>query len=174
MSGANNWTIREATPADAEAIRALNKQAFDREDEANIVRQLEADGDVIFQLVAHLDGAVVGHLLFYPMGVFGKLGAVGLGPMCVEPWVQKEGIGSSMVHYGLTNLKANGVPLVFVLGHPEYYPRFGFSQEAAANFQSPIRDRAGPAFMAVRLRYGPPMSGRLIFPRAFGIPISPP
>lgn len=174
MNAANNWTIREATAADAPAIRTLNNQAFDREDEGNIVAQLEADGDVIFQLVAHLDGAVVGHLLFYPVGVFGKLGAVGLGPMSVEPWVKKEGIGSSLVHYGLTNLKANGVPLCFVLGHPEYYPRFGFSQEAAASFQTPIKDEAGPAFMANRLRFGPPMSGRLIFPKAFGIPISPP
>lgn len=158
--------IRIATQQDKPAIQELVKRAFNRNDEAEIIQKLEADGDVVIQIVADMEGQIVGHCLFYPVGVFNKLGAVGLGPMCVEPWVQREGVGKAMVESGLNHLREHGVSLVFVLGHPEYYPKFGFSTEHAEPFEAPWK---GPHFMARRLRYGPPMSGRLIFPAAFGV-----
>lgn len=164
-----NSTVRIMVQADKPAVADLNTRAFGRTDEADIVTRLEKAGDVLLQLVAEMDGRIVGHILFYPMGVFGKLGAAGLGPMCVDPWVQKEGIGSQLVRTGLGMMNQSGVPIVFVLGHDTYYPRFGFSVEAAADFETPLK---GPHFMAVRLRFGPPMSGRLIFPDAFGVPIA--
>jgi putative acetyltransferase len=164
-----NSTVRIMVQADKPAVADLNTRAFGRTDEADIVTKLEKAGDVLLQLVAEMDGRIVGHILFYPMGVFGKLGAAGLGPMCVDPWVQKEGIGSQLVRAGLGMMNQSGVPIVFVLGHDTYYPRFGFSVEAAADFETPLK---GPHFMAVRLRFGPPMSGRLIFPDAFGVPIA--
>lgn len=160
---------REKTPADTAAVLDLNTRAFGRPDEANIVAELEKAGDVVLQLVAEMDDQVVGHVLFYPMGVFNKLGGVGLGPMSVDPWVQREGIGSALIMEGLTRLKAAGVPIVFVLGHETYYPRFGFSADAAADFETSLK---GPHFMALRMRFGPPMSGRLIFPEAFGVPVA--
>jgi putative acetyltransferase len=162
-------TVRIMLQADKPAVADLNTRAFGRPDEAEIITKLEQAGDVLVQMVAEMDGAIVGHILFYPMGVFGKLGAAGLGPMCVDPWVQKEGVGSRLVMAGMQMMKESGVPIVFVLGHAAYYPRFGFSVEAAADFETALK---GPHFMALRMRFGPPMSGRLIFPDAFGVPIA--
>lgn len=157
--------VRIALQSDKPAIQELNTRAFGREDEARIVRQLEQDGDVHVQLVAEMEGRIVGHVLFYAIGVRGKLGAVGLGPMSVEPWVQREGIGTMLVNGGLVMMRDAGAPIIFVLGHEAYYPRFGFSVEATAEFQSVYK---GPHFFGLRFRAGPPMSGELIFPRAFG------
>jgi putative acetyltransferase len=162
----NTYTVRDATSADHASIGELNTRAFGRPDEARIVVELRAEGAVMMELVAEMDGQVVGHCMFYAVRVFGKLGCIGLGPMCVEPWIQKEGVGKALIHYGLTYLQKEGVSIVFVLGHPDYYTKFGFTTEATADFQAPY---SGPAFMAVRLRYGPPMSGRLLFPEAFGV-----
>lgn len=159
--------LREATADDRDEIRALIERAFGQTDEAVIVDKLEADGDSYLQVVAELDGKIVGHLTFYLLGVFGRLGALGLGPMCVDPWVQREGIGLTMAQYGLEVCKRANVPIVFVLGHPEYYPKLGFSTEAAEGFEGPWSGQ--PAFMALRMRYGPPMSGKLVFPKAFGV-----
>lgn len=165
----SNSTIRIMVQADKPAVKDLTTRAFGRPDEADIIDQLERNGDVTLQMVAEMDGQIVGHILFYPMGVFGKLGAVGLGPMSVDPWVQKEGIGKALVNAGLNMLKEGGASIVFVLGHDWFYPKLGFTEEATADFSTPLK---GPHFMANRMRFGPPMSGRLIFPDAFGVPIA--
>lgn len=162
-------TFRVMTQADRPAVRELTARAFGREDEGRIIAQLEKDNDVVLQIVAESDGQIVGHILFYRVGVYGRLGAVGLGPMSVDPWVQKEGIGKALVLHGLKMLNDVSVPIVFVLGHEWFYPKFGFSVEQAAEFKTPL---SGPHFMALRMRHGPPMSGRLIFPEAFGVPIA--
>lgn len=162
-------TIRIMTPADKPAVLDLTTRAFGKPDEARIIEQLEKDGDVLLQLVAEMDEQIVGHILFYQLGVFGKLGGAGLGPMSVDPWVQRENIGSRLVMSGMTMMKDAGVPIVFVLGHEQFYPKFGFSVEATADFETPLK---GPHFMALRMRHGPPMSGRLVFPDAFGVPIA--
>jgi len=160
--------IRVAWQDDKPAIADLNTRAFGQDDEARIIAQLEKDGDVVLQLVAELDGRLVGHILFYALGVRGKLGAVGLGPMSVDPWVQREGIGKQLVLAGLTMLREMNVPIVFVMGHAGYYPKFGFTREATDPFVTSLK---GPHFFALRLRHGPPMSGELIFPPAFGIDV---
>jgi putative acetyltransferase len=161
------FTVRDARPEDYPAIAALNTKAFDRPDEAAIAQRLRAEGDVMMEIVAEADGQIIGHALFYQLRVYGKLAAIGLGPMCVDPWIQREGIGKGMLNHSLAYLQQQGVSIVFVLGHPDYYSKFGFNVAATADFQSPFKDN--PAFMAVRMRYGPPMSGRLLFPDAFGI-----
>lgn len=162
--------IRIARKEDKPAIQELTTRAFGQDDEARIIRQIETDGDAIVQLVAEMEGRIVGHVMFYTLGVRGKLSAAGLGPMSVDPWVQREGIGKLLVNAGLTTLREAGVPLVFVLGHDWFYPKFGFSTDATADFETPLK---GPHFFAVRLHFGPPMSGTLIFPRAFGVPLAP-
>lgn len=159
-------TFRTAETADRAAILDLNVRVFGRSDEADIVSRLEADGDALLQLVAVMETDIVGHILFYAIRIEGRTRAVGLGPMSVNPWAQRSGIGSGLVHYGLRHLQDGGVSLVFVLGHPAYYPRFGFSEATAAAFVAPWK---GPQFMAVRLRHGPPSAGRLQFPSAFGV-----
>ncbi len=163
----DKFTVRDATAADAADIRGLSTRAFGRDNEARVIDALEKDSAVLMQVVATMDDQVVGHALFFTMGVFQRLGASGLGPMCVDPWVQREGIGSGMLAYGISALKAAGIPLIFVLGHADYYPRFGFKVSTTDPFETPVK---GPNFMALRLRHGPPMAGKLVFPEPFGIP----
>jgi len=166
MMAMDGLKLRLATEADRPAIAELNTRAFGRPDEARIVADLEKAGDVLLQVLAEKDGRIVGHILFYPMGVRGKLGGAGLGPMSVDPSVQRSGIGSQLINTGLGIMKESGVPIVFVLGHDAYYPKFGFSEKAADEFECKFK---GPHFMALRMRFGPPMSGELIFPAAFGV-----
>jgi putative acetyltransferase len=164
MSKAENTIIRPFKPADRPGVLDLTTRAFKQPDEAKIIQQLERDGDVWLEVVGELDGKIVGHILFYVLPVRNKLGAMGLGPMSVDPKVQNKGIGTALVNFGLKEAKDANVPLVFVLGHEKYYPRFGFSVEATKEFETIYK---GPHFMAVRFRYGPPMSGQLMFPAAF-------
>jgi putative acetyltransferase len=161
------FTVRDARTEDHAAIAELNTKAFGQPDEARIVERMRTDGDVMMELVAEIEGQIIGHVAFHQVRVFGKLAALGVGPMCVDPWIQREGIGKGMLSHGLGYLQEKGVSLVFVLGHPEYYAKFGFTAAATADFDGPFK--GNPAFMAVRMRYGPPMSGRLIYPDAFGI-----
>jgi putative acetyltransferase len=163
------WTIRPLVPpvsaADRRAVLDLNTRAFKQKDEAQIVEKLEKDQEIWLEVVAESEGRIIGHILFFPIGVLGKLSAMGLGPMSVDPKFQSQGVGSQLVNFGLNEAKNAGVPIVFVLGHKEYYPRFGFSVEAAKDFETQYK---GPHFMAVRYKFGPPMSGKLIYPAAFG------
>lgn len=162
------WTLRPLIPpvsaADRKAVMELNDRAFGGKDESRIIKKLEDDGEVWLEVVAESEGKIVGHIMFFPIGVLGKLGAMGLGPMSVDPKFQSQGVGTELVNFGLNQAKDAGVPIVFVLGHEKYYPRFGFTVEATKDFESEYK---GPHFMAVRYRYGPPMSGRLIYPAAF-------
>lgn len=157
--------IRLATPDDAQAIAALNEAAFGGPDEAEIVRKLDADGDNLLSLVAHDDREILGHVQFFPILVDGADIAAGFGPMSVTPARQKRGIGSGLLRFGLQMMEGAGRQLVFVLGHPDYYPRFGFSAEAAQAFDAPW---SGPAFMALRFAKTGPQSGMLTYPQAFG------
>jgi putative acetyltransferase len=162
----DNLVIRAALATDARAIQDLTTRAFGQEDEARIIQKLEASGEALLQMVAEQDGRIIGHVMFYHIGVRGRLGAAGLGPMSVNPWVQGEGVGRRLVMEGLAMMREGGVPIVFVLGHDWFYPKFGFNVEATEPFTTSLK---GPHFFGVRLRHGPPMSGELIFPRAFGV-----
>ena len=162
--------VRPAEPRDAAAIRAVHIAAFPTAAEADLVAVLEAEGDEILSLVAERGGEVVGHVLFSRMVVSGGGRAwrgLGLAPLAVRPDAQSEGIGSALVAAALEQAAAMGEELVFVLGDPAYYGRFGFSADAAAPFASPY---AGPHLMALRLRDGLalPGSGKADYPRAFG------
>lgn len=161
------FTIRDAAPADHPAIAELVTKAFGRPDEAQIVEKLRADGDIMLELVGDADGALIGHLVFYTLRVLGRLSAMGLGPVSVDPWIQREGVGAALIQNALIFAHHKGEALVFVLGDPKFYERFGFKAETADAFEGPLKGK--PEFMAVRLRYGPPMSGKLIFPEAFGL-----
>jgi putative acetyltransferase len=122
--------IREEQPTDIDAVRALNRQAFDQEQEGRIVDALRDVWGVALALVALSDGTVVGHILFSPLTVGAEVGAA-LGPMAVRPAYQRQGIGSQLVAQGMERLRGRGCPFVVVIGHPEFYPRFGFGPAAA-------------------------------------------
>ncbi|MBO9697979.1 MAG: N-acetyltransferase [Sphingopyxis sp.] len=167
--------IRPATAADAEAIDSVVRAAFAGTDfghqgEAELVRMIEADGDALVSLVAERHGLIVGHVLFSYMNVEADgapLSAAGLAPVSVVPEVQGQGIGDALIRAGLDSLREQGVAISFVLGHENYYPRFGYSPVLAARFASPF---AGPHFMAMMLDSGAPwpLGGRADYAPAFG------
>ncbi len=117
--------IRQEQPEDIAAIRDLNRRAFGQDQEGRIVDALRANGGVQLSLVAVDEARVVGHILYSPVRV-GKVEGSGLGPMAVDPEVQRRGIGTTLVEAGNARLREGGCPCVVVLGHPEFYPRFGF------------------------------------------------
>jgi putative acetyltransferase len=122
--------IREERPDDIPAIREVNKGAFGQTQEANIVDALRSNGAVLLSLVATLDGQVVGHILYSPASI-GDVGGSALGPMAVLPAHQRRGIGSKLVEAGNRYMKDAGWPFIIVLGHPHFYPSFGFKPASA-------------------------------------------
>jgi putative acetyltransferase len=120
-----NIEIRGEHPADPAAIRGVHDEAFGRPEEGALVDALRNNGAVQLSLVASIGGRVVGHVLFSPASV-GEVVGSGLGPMAVLPEHQRRGVGSALVTAGLQKLRAAGCPFVVVLGHPSFYPRFGF------------------------------------------------
>jgi putative acetyltransferase len=118
--------IREETAADIEAIREVNRLAFAQDQEGNLVDALRSNAAVLLSLVAIVDGELVAHIMYSPATVGDTAGAA-LGPMAVLPEFQRRGIGSRLVEAGNQKLKAAGHPFVIVVGHAEYYPRFGFT-----------------------------------------------
>jgi putative acetyltransferase len=117
--------IREERAQDVAAIREVNKRAFGQDQEANIVDALRSNGASLLSLVATVDGEVVGHIMYSPATIAEVVGA-GLAPMAVLPEHQRQGIGSKLIETGTQELKDAGLPFIIVLGHPNYYPRFGF------------------------------------------------
>jgi putative acetyltransferase len=162
--------IRPETTADHPAIRDVNRTAFGGEGEAQLVDALRAGGYARVSLVADENGRVVGHILFSALVIAtpqGSVEALSLAPMAVVPSHQRQGIGSKLAAAGLRACQEAGHRIVIVLGHPEFYPRFGFSAELAERLTAPF---SGPAFMALVLvpgaldgvdgevRYPPPFS----------------
>jgi putative acetyltransferase len=121
--------IRDEQPGDVDAIRQVNQQAFDQEQEGRIVDALREHDAVLLSLVAVVDGAIVGHIMFSPLSV-GPLGGAALGPMSVVPAFQRRGLGSQLVERGVARLREMGCPFIVVIGHAEFYPRFGFRPAA--------------------------------------------
>ena len=117
--------IREEHSGDVSAIRDLNKHAFGQDQEGNIVDALRSNGAVLLSLVATLNGHVVGHIMYSPLSVSEVDGAA-LGPMAVLPEHQRQGLGSKLVEAGNRRLKESGCPFIIVVGHANFYPRFGF------------------------------------------------
>lgn len=161
----SNLWIRPAAPDDAADITALTDAAFGTPEEAQIITQLAQDGDSLASLVAHNDREILGHIQFFKVWVDEADIACGLGPVSAHPDVQKRGIGAGLIRFGLTLMEGAGRSHCFLLGHADYYPKFGFSAELAAAFESPW---PGPHFMALELNKGGPKTGTLRYPAAFG------
>jgi putative acetyltransferase len=136
-------TIRPETVEDYAAIHEVNALAFGREVEPRLVEALRGLPDFIpeLSLVAVQTGRVVGHILFSRVVIETKDGpvpALALAPMAVRPELQNQGIGSELVRDGLERCRSLGHRIVVVVGHPAYYPRFGFSPATARGLEAPF------------------------------------
>jgi putative acetyltransferase len=147
--------IRAEEQEDRAGVRAVHLSAFETALEANLVDALREQAEPLVSLVADDDSAIVGHIMFSPVSLSGHraLRIMGLAPMAVFPDRQRKGIGSALVHAGLEQCKQLGFGAVVVLGHPAYYPRFGFSPSARFGMGSEY-DVPEDVFMALELRAG--------------------
>lgn len=148
--------IRVERPEDIANIRRVNELAFGGQGEAQLVDVLRERGKNIFSFVA-LDDAdnVVGHIFFTRVQIEGVEDGswVGLGPMAVLPARQNQGVGSLLVEFALTRCREAGIDAVFVLGHPHYYPRFGFVPASQYGLKCKY-EAPDPAFMILELHKG--------------------
>jgi len=122
-------TIRNENYQDIPAIRWVNELAFESNAEADLVEALRVSGAPLISLVAQEGDQVVGHIMFSPVTIQSEkesFSAAGLGPMAVLPDWQGKGIGSQLVRRGLEECRLAGYQAAVVLGHPWFYPHFGF------------------------------------------------
>jgi len=149
--------VRLEKAEDRTAVYEVESAAFARTGEADLVDKLRPLDIDLFSFVAEVDGRVVGHVLFSEMWVVGETGrvpAMGLGPLAVLPEYQKQGIGTALTEAGLAACRDAGHEIVFVLGHPEYYPRFGFRVSRPLGIQCEFDGVPSEAFMVLALRPG--------------------
>lgn len=162
--------IRVASPNDYPAIRSVISHAFGQTEEANLVEQLRADGDVLVELVEASDIAVQAHILYSPLVIEGDgyvVNAAALAPVSVLKAFQKSGIGSALIRAGNARCAELGLDAIVVLGHESYYPKFGFSAGLAESLEAPF---SGPHFMALELKPGALRNGgRVRYAKAFGV-----
>ena len=154
-------TIRRETPKDIDSIRYVNEQAFGQKEEAEIIDKLRKRDVVTLSLVAVQADQIVGHILFSPVSVeseHSSFEAITLAPMAVLPEYQRKGIGSQLVRVGLEECLRLGHEIMVVLGHPDYYPRFGFVPASTYGIKCKY-DVPDEVFMALELRQGA-LSGR--------------
>jgi putative acetyltransferase len=147
--------IRNEIPGDRVAVHALNVAAFETAAEAGLVDALREQARPLVSLVADDGGAVIGHILFSPVALSGHpgLALMGLAPMAVAAAHRNRGVGSALVRAGLERCRETGCDAVVVLGHPAYYPRFGFVPAAGFGIGCEY-DAPAEAFMLLELRPG--------------------
>ena len=150
--------IRETTPADIKDILYVEREAFQRDSEVNITRDMLSDpsAEPRVSLLAYINNQPVGHILFTRGYIQGnpRIEVSFLAPLAVIPNFQKQGIGGALIKEGIKRLTKMDIDLVFVIGHPEYYPRFGFAPASKLGFQPtyPLPAEVGAAWMVLELR----------------------
>ncbi len=172
------YTIRGETQHDYNQISRLHQEAFGQDMEARLVQALRNNKQVFIpelSLVAvATDQTIIGHILFTPIDILciegNMVKSLSLAPMAVRPEFQKQGIGSQLVITGLKIAKEMDFTSIFVLGHPMYYPKFGFQPAQQWHITSPF-SVPNPVFMALELSENAlrNISGTLIYPQEFDL-----
>jgi putative acetyltransferase len=166
------WSTRPETSADVTTIHAINSAAFERPAEADLVDALRADTsawiDGLSVVTEATDGTLVGHALFTRCHVDGHP-ALALAPCAVLPEFQRTGAGAAAIRARLESARALGENLVLVLGHADYYPRFGFTPASGFGVHAPfeVPDEAMMALSLDPSRETP--RGTIRYPDAFGV-----
>lgn len=147
--------IRSETEVDYLAIRKVNDLAFKQKNESLLIDKLGFNPRFIGELsiVAVFEDEVIGHILFFPIDIVDNAmihDSLALAPMSVLPKFQSKGIGGQLIKYGLNAAKKLGFESVIVLGHKDYYPKFGFQPASKWNINAPF-DVPDEAFMAIEL-----------------------
>lgn len=146
--------IRPEKPEDVAAIRHVNEEAFGGQNEADIIEKLRSRQAFTLSLVATRTDKVIGHILFSPVTIESEsesYAALGLGPVAVLPPYQNKGIGSQIVRTGIEICRKAGHEIIVLVGHPTYYPRFGFLRASTYDLKCEY-DVPDEAFMALELR----------------------
>jgi putative acetyltransferase len=153
--------IRETTDSDFNDVFLVEKDAFRYDKEANLVKDLLSDSSAkpLYSFLAFNNDRAVGHILFTLARLEGVQNGSSislLAPLAVIPDFQKQGVGGELIKHGLQHLTNSGVDLVFVLGHPGYYPRYGFKPAGVEGFEAPypIPEEHANAWMVQELRPG--------------------
>lgn len=158
--------IRPEENKDINGIRFVNEEAFGRKAEAALVDNLRKRKVVTLSLVAEIKGQIVGHILFSPVTIEPDgegFNAVTLAPIAVLPAYQRQGIGSKLVREGLEESRLLGNHMVFLVGHAEYYPRFGFVKAAPEGFKCEV-EVPDEAWMVLKLQPdAPPQRGGTVY-----------
>jgi putative acetyltransferase len=165
--------IRNEKKDDYNDIRNINELAFNQKNEGKLVDDLRKKSDFnhLFSLVAETKGRIVGHILSYPIKIKNEKEefiVLSLAPMAVHPDFQNKGIGSKLIKRGLEAAKKTGYNAVIVVGHSNYYPRFGFSPASKWNIKLPI-ECPDDVFLAIELKKDSlkNVSGLVEFPKEY-------
>jgi len=145
-------TIRREQPGDEAQIYDVNLRAFGRKAEPDVVDMLRISCPEGVSLVAEEGGRIVGHILFTPAVIAGDgccVAGTGLAPLAVAPEYQGQGIGSALVAAGLEEMRQAGQPFVILVGHPGYYPRFGFVRASQYGIRPEYEEVPDEAFMII-------------------------
>ena len=150
-----NILIRPETKSDYPAVKKVNDLAFNQPNEGILVEKLRNNPAFIpeLSLVAEYESTIIGHILFFPISILNDTRishSLALAPMSVLPEYQKKGVGSELVLTGLNTAAKSGYRSVIVLGHKDYYPKFGFRPASNWNIQAPFEVRP-ESFMAIEL-----------------------
>jgi putative acetyltransferase len=167
--------VRPDTPDDYPAIRRVNEEAFGGSEEANLIDALRAEQAVLLSTVAVVrlesDPTIVGHIMFSRMWLDGErqsLPAVALAPLAVRPGWQRQGIGGQLIRDALVRLRRDGEQIVVVVGHADYYPRFGFCHPVPGAIEHPF-----PVEVFMTMELTPhalaDVRGRVRYPAALGL-----
>lgn len=163
--------IRSEIPSDYPAITQVNKLAFGKEEEAQLVEKIRHSQYYIpeLTLIAEVENIAVAHVMFSYINLVGEetLKVLGLAPLAVHPNFQNQGIGSALVNAGLNKANQLGEALILVLGHPEFYSRFGFKPSIDFGIKSPFPVPEEIFMVKPLANYHPKYRGNVIYPASF-------